>query len=475
METTFAENSQNGDRRHDDMTDGVPTSPIVAPKLSRFGLALALLVLGYVLFDRAFAWLHIPGTPVFLGEIVLAAGLFVMASGTFRPSSFLSRSWPLIALTAFMGWGAILLVSGVGGFGVNAMRDATLWYYGLFALLVALSLAVRPLDWWVDRYADILPYLVLWMPIALALDALVTDANLLVPDSSVSVFSHFSYNVATHAGMALAFLWAAAGGNERLRRMRTPLSAGAIITIVTAGMVSRSSLLAAGVGGLILLAAIRRSRIRLVFFGSTLLVLVIGMGLVFDVEVALFRDRTDRPVSAQQLADNVLSIVNPDQADESLSGTSEWRTGFWQRVIHDVTHDRPIVGYGFGTNIREMYGEQDEDPPARNPHSSHVNVLARMGWFGMLLWVVLWVSWFAALASAKRRFVRAGLGDAAGVAVVLMVGVAMYLTNGIFNEVTEGPHSAIPLWTMFGAGAYLAMSRPRPRPTPYIRLVRSDT
>jgi hypothetical protein len=35
-------------------------------------------VAGYLLFDRAFAWIHIPGTPIFVGEVALAAGLVVI-------------------------------------------------------------------------------------------------------------------------------------------------------------------------------------------------------------------------------------------------------------------------------------------------------------------------------------------------------------------------------------------------------------
>ena len=33
--------------------------------------ALILVLAGYLFFDRAFAWLHIPGTPLFIGEAVL--------------------------------------------------------------------------------------------------------------------------------------------------------------------------------------------------------------------------------------------------------------------------------------------------------------------------------------------------------------------------------------------------------------------
>ena len=43
-----------------------------------FTTVLVLAVIGYVLFGRAFAWLHIPGIPIFFGEVGLIFAIAVL-------------------------------------------------------------------------------------------------------------------------------------------------------------------------------------------------------------------------------------------------------------------------------------------------------------------------------------------------------------------------------------------------------------
>jgi len=54
-----------------------------------FELGLLLLLAGYLLFDRAFAWLHVPGTPLFIGELVLMSGLLALATTRIRAEAIL--------------------------------------------------------------------------------------------------------------------------------------------------------------------------------------------------------------------------------------------------------------------------------------------------------------------------------------------------------------------------------------------------
>jgi O-antigen ligase len=188
--------------------------------------------------------------------------------------------------------------------------------------------------------------------------------------------------------------------------------------------------------------------------------LVLSLAILFELEVTLWEDR-GRSISAEQLTDNVISILDPSSADENLRGTSEWRTGLWSRVIDDIANSRPVTGYGMGPNIREIFGAQDEVPPARNPHNSHLTILARTGWVGAVLWVLVWAAWYWEMVRSRTRFRRAGLDEAAGLTTALMAGAAMYLVNGIFNEVVEGPHSAVWMWSIVGFGAFLSAARPR--------------
>ena len=45
----------------------------------------------------------------------------------------------------------------------------------------------------------------------------------------------------------------------------------------------------------------------------------------------------------------------------------------------------------------------NDETPLRNPHNSHVGVLARTGWLGAILWVMLWITWMAEMQTLRRR------------------------------------------------------------------------
>ena len=45
-----------------------------------FEIALLIVLVGYAFFDRGFAWLHIPGTPLFIGELILLLGALAVLS-----------------------------------------------------------------------------------------------------------------------------------------------------------------------------------------------------------------------------------------------------------------------------------------------------------------------------------------------------------------------------------------------------------
>ena len=96
---------------------------------------LVVLLGGYLFFDRAFAHAHVPGTPIFLAEPVLAIGV-VLAANSIEGRRLIRFSTPIRALIGFMLWGLVLLIVHVFDHGVDAVQDSALWYYGLFAIVV---------------------------------------------------------------------------------------------------------------------------------------------------------------------------------------------------------------------------------------------------------------------------------------------------------------------------------------------------
>ena len=89
---------------------------------------------------------------------------------------------------------------------------------------------------------------------------------------------------------------------------------------------------------------------------------------------------TARKVSFQQLADNVLSVVNED-ASSNLRDSRDWPLEWWDTIV-DYTANGPYfwTGKGFGVNLANDDGFQVlADESLRAPHNAHLAILADAG------------------------------------------------------------------------------------------------
>src|SRR5580658_3712743 len=78
--------------------------------------------------------------PLYWGEVVMAAGLLLIAPQIKR-TDFLRKTQTLtIAIAGFMILGALLTAVSFPRWGMDALRDAAMWYYALF-YFIALGLA----------------------------------------------------------------------------------------------------------------------------------------------------------------------------------------------------------------------------------------------------------------------------------------------------------------------------------------------
>jgi O-antigen ligase len=209
---------------------------------------------------------------------------------------------------------------------------------------------------------------------------------------------------------------------------------------------------------------------------ATIGLIALALAFVLDVRVSFFSN--EREISAQQFVMNLLSVVDPSGTSAELSGTADWRMQYWRRLLADVRDQHPLTGFGFGINLREQYGEQDEETPARDTHNSHIGVYARAGLIGLLLWSLTWGTWFAHMRRVHRAARQAGDRDRANLAAVLVAAIVTILVNAFFDPALEGPQVAVWAWTLFGIGATLrphAPGRPATGPSPGVRATLRNT
>ena len=213
------------------------------------------------------------------------------------------RDEPILALlAAFAVWGLIRALPGFDAYKLDAIRDSALWYYSLFAFLIAAALAKSPqlLERLIAQLTRLTPWLLLWLPVAVILTPL-SDAAPTVPFSTISVLTHKSGNAAIAALLVLGLMWVFP--DTRSARSRAGWSLLALVVIALAATQNRGGLLGVVAGATIGLAFVR-NRLGLVARG--VLVTAVGLGLASMLSLKVpIAGAQGREFSADQLVANV--------------------------------------------------------------------------------------------------------------------------------------------------------------------------
>jgi hypothetical protein len=425
-----------------------------------YGRLLGPLLAGYLLFDKAFAYLHLPGTPLYVGEMVLVVGGLgaLAATGYLRVSV---REEPMLALlAAFVLWGLIRFLPGVRVYGINAVRDFALVYYCLFAFLTAAMLARSPdiLERVIVQFARFVPWLLMWLPLGVVLAAKGVEGPH-VPFTPVWVLAHKSGDAAIAAILALGFLLLFPAG--RSARSRGLWSIVALLDLALIATQNRGGLLAASAGAIVALAFLPD---RLRIMGRAVVVITLGLGaatlLSFKISASGGTDPGHRAFSASQLFANVTSIGG-EQTSGNLAGTVQGRQQLWSLVLHKQVADGHLIrGSGFGPNLALQVGVLDNGTDSlRSPHNSHLDVLARMGLVGFSLWIALWLGWYWRLVAGCLRLARHGLYARRQVAVLCLIVATATLVSSFFDPQLEGAQAAVLLWVVFAVGVVVTSFR----------------
>jgi hypothetical protein len=423
------------------------------PVVSSFERVFLIVLAAYALFDRAFAWIHVPGTPLFVGEITLAFGVLAMMATRAPIARAFRSSAAMRALGAWMVWGVVFMILQLPGYGLDTIRDSAIWYYGAVAILVVFLLVSDPSRFgrWSDAYMRFMPILLVWSLVAMVMVIVFSGGPPYVPDSRVSIFAHRFGNIAVQAAMVLGFIWLVDRARGRLTATQRNVYTGlAIVAILVVGFQNRGGMVAATVGIALMIAFMQKWRGELILSIGALVIVLTTFAIVSDVSINLSGGRN---ISAAQMMDNIGSIIDPSSGGSRQQTTTQWRLDLWTAVLDDVITEHPVAGFGPGPDLGARYGvSTNEETPLRNPHNSHLSVVARMGLVGFALWGVLWISWTFQLMILRSRLLQRGRTVEAGLTAWLIISAIMILTNAVFDPTLEGPQVSFWLWTVFGVG-----------------------
>jgi hypothetical protein len=423
------------------LTPGVARVPIPAG-----GIWLALLsltLLGYALFGKGWAYIGFP--PVFIGEAVLFLGVvsFVLF-GRWRGIFAIPAAWPLLLLQA---WGVMRTCPDLSRYGTDVLRDAVIWGYSAFALIVLGLLLAQPsrLATLVHRYRQFSLVFPVCFPLIWIIGRLVPRASIPHwPWADVPILAPKGGDSLVHAAGILAFGVVGLGGP--IGSLRLLLLAGCV---VLAGTFDRAGLLSflAVFAVCFFLKPYHRSIWRFLTIG------VCGLLLLAATNIRVQMPEREREISFEQFLANLTSVTGTSHTGD-LDDTKQWRLEWWHDVVDYTIHGKYFwTGKGFGINLADDDGYQvEEDHSLRNPHNGHLTMLARGGVPGLILWGFVQLSWACSLFRAYVRSQRAGDHRWARLFVFLLAYWLAFMINTTFDVYLEGPMGGIWFWTVYGVG-----------------------
>ena len=394
------------------------------------------------------SYVAIPGTPVYVGDLVVAAALaqtiYAFRRDRLQPREALGAVFqaPLALLMAsvLVAWSFVRGLIGFAGFEdatLTFLRDLAPYAYGLTALLAFL---VSTHDGRRQRTAIFvaLTLHVVWVLEGALLQSWLTGDLIL---GGVEVFTprpdFDSAVLGVAVGLSLhEFLHAT---DRSLRRGKNlflllfaALNAYALNTLLT-----RAGLLAgmAAVGAVIVTWGLRTTKVRRVS-GPKGVATVLALVTLVTLAVA--------SPPGQRLVDSV-------RGEQGASlGTVQAREFTWSGVSRYVLADagRTAVGVGFGDDFLAQSGttyalQGEEYENVRSPHNYVIGTFARLGLFGALVAVL--VILLAGLL-ALRHLTRP-VGAVTTLASLLVITVPVTALLGV---VLESPFGAIPYFWAVG-------------------------
>ena len=405
----------------------------------------AFLVIGYLCMTRSFAYLGIPPLQLFIGELGLAAFVFLkprVALGTWIGSVL--RPSPLnelgLALLLFVAYGVWQVARGVlGGSSIfHTMKYFIFNYYTIYMFLgiwVAMKVPdflprlVRAIAWFNGVYG------LIWI------GALKHTTNyLFMPGSDVQLFGQPVGSAVAILGLCcfernLGRVWFLLALNITVlltlqwRIEWLGLALGMCVWGLMTGRFGR--VVAMGLAGVAVLGMIELTGVEL-------------SGRNTKVSLSETLARVIAPIDeelARQLSPNA----------EMAAQTMEWRQKWWDGIWRSV-HAEPMLaafGHGYGFNMLSVapadirYGDTEH----RIPHSVFYYALGYTGWVGVVLFALLQVA-IVRLLWRAYRLTRQPVGI-----VWWVAGMAMCSFEAGFDT----PYRAIPLYLLWGMAMAAAL------------------
>jgi hypothetical protein len=400
--------------------------------------ALFLLV-GYSLTARSFSYLGIPPAKLFIGDLTLAAFIFLRPRELFdRWIKALTKGGPLgpigWILLISISYGIFQVIRGVlAGFQpVTALQNLVFNVYPLY-LFLGIWLGKRQPQLLL-RFVQV--FAILFCVYAPAYMLFLHNINVLMPGSdAVSVFGQ-----ANGGGFIILSLLCLDPKPARW----WPVMAVAAAALL-AGQV-RAEWLGTGVA-IMIWGVLSRKMTRVAWFGAGIFA-VLALGFLLDVNLPSPGERGGK-ISSTEIVARGVAAVSPDMARDLTgsdnvnfySGTIKWRKMWWHAIWQNSQESSTnlLIGPGYGVPLKNLVNYLKEKD-LRTPHNIFYYALGYSGWIGVIIFFSLQGACGVLVWRAYKL-----TGQSFGVAIW-----ASSLFTAFFGNAFETPSGAIPSYLTLG-------------------------
>lgn len=383
---------------------------IINPRICLFGL-----LIGMLLYSRKFSHfaVQVGNLPLYVTEGVLLLTLILYFLVNYIRGKVTFTKTPLnLFLSIYLVFGAFELVRGFPHYGLEALRDSVLVYYGLFFFVFL---------WTTKKVEQVERYFCLTLICIAVIDIflILKVINQHFPMFGGQVMSQFPLGNEIFYGFGAIFYLASFNKLKRYRKI-------SFLILIFPLLFN-------------FLTYFRRS----LFLGVVISALFVYF---FNDKVSRIKIKRITLLCALPvlMAIIIWGSSIPNLWRSHASG-AWWRMVVWGETMSRIS-EKPIFGWGMGPPIvkREMIPDFAR---TNDPHNSFLAILFRMGMLGfgtfMLLLFIFYLQSIRFLLATKDSQIRAYVLGLLGCHIFMIV-------FSFFNVVLEGPHHGIWFWIIMG-------------------------
>ena len=399
---------------------------------------LFIIILGYALGGKGFAYVS-PFEPIYIGEISLSLCMLGLLA---RPRELRLFETPIHRwIWVYVFYAGLHLIVDYTDYRLLAVRDSSMAYYALF-FIAAYSLFQN--EKITNVFERVIKTAMIFATMSMAFATFYNGVR----------FPGFSPHIDAYmplcAGLILYLLVI---GIEQAK-VHYIIFACLILVGLASSKTAALIALVAVVSCAILVGGLRKLIMPSLCFAA--------LGLIAISTIALID--TDLVIELLLGGETGAAFGLDGGEFVGFSGTSEWRLLWWTTVFVDTMREAPFWGQGFGADITGPFLEAwlgpahaDATGYARYPHNVMITNFGRLGFIGLAIFSMLYVSMgIFVLKFCRKYFVSPERRDADLICFSIVVAG---MVNGVLQSTYEVPYAAITHWACL---AYLVTRYYRP-------------